>query len=82
MWYVYVLRSNKDGNTYVGSTNNLQRRLEQHEHGECISTSKRLPITLEAYIAVKTQEQARSLEQYLKTGSGAAILKKRVLLLQ
>jgi putative endonuclease len=79
MWYVYILRSAKDANIYVGSTNDLDRRLKQHENGECISTSKRLPVTMEAYVALKTQEQARSLEAYFKSGSGAAIMKKRVL---
>ncbi len=79
MWYVYILRSARDGNIYVGSTNNLERRLKQHSNGECISTSKRLPMALESYVAVKTEEHARSLELYFKSGSGAAILKKRVL---
>jgi putative endonuclease len=79
MWYVYILRSTKDGNIYVGSTNDLKRRMKQHENGECISTSKRLPLTLESYVAVASEEKARSLERYFKSGSGAAILKKRVL---
>lgn len=79
MWYVYILRSEKDGNTYVGSTNDLQRRLKEHSNGECVSTSKRLPVILETYIALHTEEQARSLERYFKTGSGWAILKKRIL---
>ena len=82
MWYVYILRSSKDGCTYVGSTNDLERRIMQHKNGECISTSKRLPIALEAYVAVMTQAQARALEAYFKSGSGAAILKKRVLQLK
>jgi len=34
---------------------------------------------LEAFIAVKTESKAKELEKYLKTGSGRAILKKRIL---
>jgi predicted GIY-YIG superfamily endonuclease len=79
MWCVYVLRGDKDGNLYIGSTNNLERRMHEHKNGECISTAKRRPLTLETYIVVKTEKQARALERYLKTGSGTAILKKRVL---
>jgi len=36
-------------------------------------------LTLEAFIAVKTESKARELEKYFKTGSGKAILKKRIL---
>ena len=32
-----------------------------------------------AYIAVQTEDQARQLEKYFKTGSGKAILRKRIL---
>lgn len=81
MWYVYVLRSGKDGNLYIGFTNDLKRRFSEHQQGKNISTAKRLPLSLETYIAVPTKAQALELEQYLKTGSGSAVLKKRILLL-
>jgi hypothetical protein len=32
-YYVYVLRSEKDGKFYVGYTNNVRKRLEQHNSG-------------------------------------------------
>jgi hypothetical protein len=32
-----------------------------------------------AYIAVRTEKKARELEKYFKTGSGRAVLKKRIL---
>ncbi len=79
MWYVYILRSLRDGNLYIGFTNDLKRRVAEHQAGKNISTAKRLPITLETYIAVPTKRQAMSLEAYFKTGSGSAILKKRIL---
>ena len=79
MWYVYILRSAKDNNIYIGSTNNLKRRLAQHNNGECISTAKRQPLALQSYVAVPNELQARRLEKYFKTGSGTAILKKRIL---
>jgi putative endonuclease len=79
MWYVYILKSAKDGRYYVGSTNDLKQRLREHSEGQCESTRHRRPLQLEAYIAVRQEAVARSLEIYLKTGSGMATLRKRIL---
>lgn len=78
MWYVYILKS-VDGRIYIGSTNDLQRRMKEHEKGDCYSTLRFPDFTLESYIAVKKETIARALEKYLKTGSGKAVLKKRIL---
>ena len=79
MWYVYILRSNKDGLFYVGSTNDLKRRITDHNTGKVDATRPRRPLILEAYIAVKDKTKGIALEQYFKTGSGRAILQKRIL---
>ena len=79
MWYVYVLRSLKDGRFYVGSTNDLKRRVEEHGRGFCEATRHRLPVELEAYVEVRDESTARRLEKYLKSGSGIATLRKRIL---
>jgi putative endonuclease len=79
MYYVYALTSNKPNWIYVGSTDNLKRRIAEHSRGKCQSTRPYLPVTLDAYIAVKDEMRARKLEKYLKTGSGKVILKKRIL---
>ena len=79
MWYVYILRSKKDGRLYVGSTDDLKRRLEEHREGRCESTRPRRPLELEAYVAVKDESIARGLEKYFKSGSGMATLRTRIL---
>jgi len=79
MWYVYILRSSADENLYIGSTDNIRRRITEHNSGEVDSTKSRTPFGLEAYIAVKDKTKAIELEQYFKTGSGRALLKKRIL---
>jgi len=79
MWYVYILLSKKDAQLYVGSTNDLKRRLQEHSLGQCESTKFRRPLELEAYVAVRNETVARSLEKYFKTGSGIATLRKRIL---
>jgi len=68
-----------DKNLYIGSTNNISRRLTEHNCGTVGSTKSRRPFSLEAYIAVKDQAKAIELEQYFKTGSGKALLQKRIL---
>jgi len=79
MWYVYILRSRIDNNLYIGSTNNIGRRLSEHNSGKVDSTKTRLPFSLEAYVAVKDKAKAIELERYFKTGSGKALLQKRIL---
>ncbi len=76
MWYVYFLRlSNED--IYVGSTNDLRRRVSSHERGQVTSTKNNLPVALESYVAVSTEGIARELERYFKSGSGKAFAAKR-----
>ncbi|MCE5186487.1 MAG: GIY-YIG nuclease family protein [Planctomycetaceae bacterium] len=78
MWYTYVLKM-ADGEYYVGSTNDLKRRMQEHAAGRDTATKWRLPVHLDAYIAVNLESTARSLEKYLKTSSGKATLRKRIL---
>jgi predicted GIY-YIG superfamily endonuclease len=73
MWFVYILKSIKSGYTYIGSTDDLERRLKEHNFGLSKSTSPYKPFDLEAYVAVKSEQRARTLEKYFKTGSGKAI---------
>lgn len=79
MWYVYVLKSMQHDYLYIGSTNELEKRLVRHNSGNVVSTRPYCPFTLEAYVAVKSEDKARELEIYFKGGSGKAILKKRIL---
>ena len=75
-WYVYVLRSAKDSQFYIGSTNNLARRLQQHERGENISTAKRRPLILLFFEAHTSKNDALRREKYFKTTKGRATLKQ------
>ena len=44
MCYVYILTDNKNGHYYIGSTNNLNRRIQQHIKGYT-KTTYRLKLT-------------------------------------
>lgn len=79
MFYVYVLKSIKDGNTYIGSTNDLRRRLEQHNSGESKSTKPRAPFELRYYEAYTSEREAKDREFRLKKdGRALNQLRKRI----
>ena len=78
MWYVYFLELSS-GDIYVGSTNDLRRRVQSHQNGDVQSTKGQLPVTLRSYVAVVAEDHARRLERYFKSGSGKAFAKKRLL---
>lgn len=79
MFYVYILKSKKDGNLYIGSTNDLERRVEEHNAGLVFSTKARVPLDLIYYEAYKSQMDARNREKNLKIRSRAfAQLKRRI----
>ena len=78
-WFVYILRSVEKPFIYVGFTNDVSRRLTEHNSGFVKSTKAYKPFQLVAYVAVQTEGKARELEKYFKTGSGKAILKKRIM---
>ena len=48
-YYTYCLISLKDKKFYIGYTSDIERRVKEHQQGENISTSKRLPIKLIYY---------------------------------
>ncbi|HEX9836642.1 MAG TPA: GIY-YIG nuclease family protein [Alphaproteobacteria bacterium] len=77
MWYVYFLEL-RNGDIYVGSTNDLRRRIESHRCGRVTSTKAHLPVTMKSYVAVTAVRTARELERYFKSGSGKAFAKKRL----
>jgi len=79
MWYVYVIKSKTSDFIYIGSTNDLKRRFVEHNEGLSTATKPYKPYELLSYIPVQSESQARNLEQYFKTGSGKAILYKRIL---
>ena len=75
-FYVYVLQSFKDGLFYIGSTNDLKRRLREHQQGKNISTEKRLPLELIYFEAHRSKKDAERRENYFKTTKGKVTLRQ------
>jgi putative endonuclease len=66
MFYVYLLKSLKDNKYYIGQTDNVFRRLEEHNKGKNISTRNRRPLILVGCEEFLTRNEARYREYELK----------------
>lgn len=67
MYYVYILRC-ADDTLYVGSTNNLEKRLHQHNNAKSGAhyTKIRRPVVIEYYQELGSLGEARSREAEIK----------------
>jgi putative endonuclease len=72
---VYLLLSQKDKKSYLGSTDNLEKRLDEHNSGKCKSTKNRRPLRLIYKEEFDNLQEARTREKYLKSRKGRSELK-------
>lgn len=77
MFYVYFLKSVKDNGLYIGKTNNLKRRLNEHDLGLVQSTKSRRPFMLLGYEIYKTQNESIKMEKEWKKGYKREELKNK-----
>ena len=75
LWFVYVLRSDINGDLYKGLTNYLERRLSEHNSGKNISTKAYAPWKIVYFEKFMTRIEARNREKFLKSGEGREFLK-------
>jgi putative endonuclease len=78
MYYTYVLRSVKDSNLYIGFTENLEKRIKEHNSGKVKSTRYRTPFELVYFEACRNIDDALHREKYLKTTYGHRYLQNRL----
>jgi len=76
-YHVYIIqsRSNPD-RFYSGFTEDLKKRLQDHNSGKNPHTSKFKPWKIKTAIAFSDRQKALDFERYLKTPSGRAFAKK------
>ena len=75
MYYVYILQSERNGKLYKGVTDNLKRRLREHNSGNSTFTSQNGPWKLIYYEAFTDKTNARREELFLKSGKGRERIK-------
>ncbi|MBU1888156.1 MAG: GIY-YIG nuclease family protein [Candidatus Omnitrophica bacterium] len=77
---VYVLVSTQySDRIYIGLTENLSQRINEHNSEKSTYSSKYGPWKLAVYITFTQKEKAVKFEKYLKSGSGFSFLKRHFL---
>ncbi|MDX6766469.1 MAG: GIY-YIG nuclease family protein [Candidatus Methylacidiphilales bacterium] len=79
MHYVYILKSEKTPNHYVGATSDLRLRLKDHNEGKQRFTQPHRPWTLAWYAGFPSKAKAMTFEKYLKSGSGHAFRNRHLI---
>lgn len=79
MYYVYIAQSQKDESLYIGATQDLKRRLQEHNSGKAKYSNAKRPYELIWYGAFKDKAKAYNFEEYLKSSSGHAFKNKRLI---
>lgn len=78
MHIAYILESHDRQHWYFGVTNDIQRRITEHNAGKSIHTNKYKPWKLRLMVTFHDRLQAEEFERYLKSHSGRAIMKKHL----
>ena len=78
MYYAYILQL-RDKTYYHGFSNNLKKRVKDHQHGLVLSTKNLRPLKLIFYAAFLSKTKALAFENYLKSHSGYAFRNKRLI---
>ena len=77
-YWLYVLRSRNFLKSYVGFTDNLERRIKEHNSGRHVYTKRYLPWEVVHTETFLHREEARQREKYLKSAAGRRFLKKHI----
>ena len=75
MYWVYVLANDDSSRRYVGFTNNIERRLKEHNSGHTRST-KNQKWSVIYKEQLEDRPSARKREKYLKSAAGRRYLQK------
>ena len=78
MYYVYVLKSEKDNKFYTGFTKNIKDRIQKHNNGLVESTKNRRPFKLVYFKVSYNIDDTIHREKYLKTTYGKRYIKNRL----
>lgn len=76
MYCVYVLKSLKDNKHYIGYTEDIKKRLEDHNRGKSPSVKNRGPFTLIYSEPVENKIEAIRRERQIKSFKGGEAFKK------
>ena len=78
LWFVYIIKSNNYKWHYVGSTNNINKRLKEHNLKKVTSTKYYAPFKLIFLKKFNTKKEARSCERKIKKIIGKESIIKKI----
>ena len=78
MFTIYVIESEKDGIWYTGFTQDIERRIQEHNSGKSKFTSGHMPWRLIYSEMEKERVDARKKEKYLKSAAGKKYISKQI----
>ena len=73
-FYVYILHNHSKNFIYIGYSENLRQRIQEHNEGKVKSTKFYKPLSLIFYEAYLSKKDAKRREKYLKTNKGRKTL--------
>ena len=79
-YFIYVLKSELTGSSYVGHTFDLEKRLIEHNNNKSLSTRGKKPWRLVYKEEHTTRSEAASREKYFKSIKGRLELKAKGIL--
>ncbi|NMB84395.1 GIY-YIG nuclease family protein [Candidatus Roizmanbacteria bacterium] len=78
MFTTYIIRNSFTKRFYIGSTNNLTRRISEHNRGQTISTRRKGKWVLVYKEEFKTNIEAKKREKMIKSYKGGNAFKKLI----
>ena len=75
-YFVYIIKSEKDGKNYIGSTSDIEKRLAWHNCGKNTSTKYRTPFKLIYKKEFENKLLALEYERWLKKQKGGNKIKE------
>ena len=78
IYSVYILKCSNE-QYYTGFTKNILKRLKEHSTGQVLFTRNKRPVVLVHISVFEDLHKAYDFERYLKSGSGKAFMKKRLI---
>jgi putative endonuclease len=78
MYFVYIIKSQKDQKYYIGSTSNVEARIAYHNSGRQRSTKNRIPFILVYTEQFASRIEAEARERQIKSYKGGLAFKRLI----
>ncbi len=78
MYFTYIIKSLKNGKYYIGSTNNIERRVSEHNTGHSKYTKNKGPFELVYKEEYNTNSEAKKREYYFKSLKSSKAIEKLI----